>query len=217
MDPETSAPVYASTETTTDPARHTVTLTDLDDIKLWELRTSQSLHRARPSAQARTSSSTKTHAASASAKPPSPTTASRSTERSSSCAASIATRPSPSSARPCPRRVQRKDADILRTGLHCNIVRTSHYPQSRHFLDRCDEIGLLVLEEIPGWQHIGPEPWKQIRHRQRRPHDSPRLESSIHHPLGRPHQRVARRPRLLHPHQRPRARSRYHAPDRRHP
>jgi beta-galactosidase len=46
--------------------------------------------------------------------------------------------------------------------LHCNIVRTSHYPQSRHFLDRCDEIGLLVLEEIPGWQHIGDESWKQV-------------------------------------------------------
>ncbi len=61
-----------------------------------------------------------------------------------------------------PRRVQRRDADILRNSLHCNIVRTSHYPQSRHFLDRCDEVGLLVLEEIPGWQHIGPEPWKQI-------------------------------------------------------
>ncbi len=50
----------------------------------------------------------------------------------------------------------------LRTSLHCNIVRTSHYPQSRHFLDRCDAIGLLVLEEIPGWQQIGPEPWKQL-------------------------------------------------------
>src|SRR5215472_15874754 len=61
-----------------------------------------------------------------------------------------------------PARVQRKDADILRRNLHCNIVRTSHYPQSRHFLDRCDEIGLLVLEEIPGWQHIGDESWKQI-------------------------------------------------------
>ena len=60
-----------------------------------------------------------------------------------------------------PARVQRKDADILRKNLHCNIVRTSHYPQSRHFLDRCDEVGLLVLEEIPGWQHTGPEPWKQ--------------------------------------------------------
>ena len=41
-------------------------------------------------------------------------------------------------------------------------MRTSHYPQSRHFLDRCDEIGLLVLEEIPGWQHIGDESWKQV-------------------------------------------------------
>jgi beta-galactosidase len=61
-----------------------------------------------------------------------------------------------------PARVQRRDAQILRHTLHCNIVRTSHYPQSRHFLDACDELGLLVLEEIPGWQHIGPLPWQDI-------------------------------------------------------
>ena len=61
-----------------------------------------------------------------------------------------------------PARVQRRDADILRKNLKCNIVRTSHYPQSHHFLDRCDEIGLLVLEEIPGWQHIGDEAWKAL-------------------------------------------------------
>jgi beta-galactosidase len=61
-----------------------------------------------------------------------------------------------------PGRVQRRDAQILRDKLHCNIVRTSHYPQSRHFLDACDELGLLVLEEIPGWQHIGDEAWKEI-------------------------------------------------------
>jgi len=61
-----------------------------------------------------------------------------------------------------PGRVQRRDAQILRNQLKCNIVRTSHYPQSRHFLDACDELGLLVLEEIPGWQHIGDENWKQL-------------------------------------------------------
>ncbi|HZD50921.1 MAG TPA: glycoside hydrolase family 2 TIM barrel-domain containing protein, partial [Silvibacterium sp.] len=61
-----------------------------------------------------------------------------------------------------PGRVQRRDALILRQQLHCNIVRTSHYPQSRHFLDACDEIGLLVLEEIPGWQHIGDLAWQDI-------------------------------------------------------
>jgi beta-galactosidase len=61
-----------------------------------------------------------------------------------------------------PGRAQRRDAQILRDQLKCNIVRTSHYPQSRHFLDACDELGLLVLEEIPGWQHIGDEAWKEL-------------------------------------------------------
>jgi len=61
-----------------------------------------------------------------------------------------------------PGRPQRRDAEILRVKMRCNIVRTSHYPQSRHFLDACDELGLLVLEEIPGWQHIGDEAWKLI-------------------------------------------------------
>jgi beta-galactosidase len=61
-----------------------------------------------------------------------------------------------------PARLQRQDADILKCELACNVVRTSHYPQSPHFLDRCDEIGLLVFEEITGWQHVGDEKWQAI-------------------------------------------------------
>ncbi len=61
-----------------------------------------------------------------------------------------------------PARLQRQDADIIKHELGCNIVRTSHYPQSPHFLDRCDEIGLLVFEEIPGWQHLGDEDWQAL-------------------------------------------------------
>ena len=59
-----------------------------------------------------------------------------------------------------PASIQRYDADLLKTELSCNYVRTSHYPQSPNFIDRCDEIGLLVFTEIPGWQHIGGESWK---------------------------------------------------------
>jgi len=61
-----------------------------------------------------------------------------------------------------PARLQRQDADILKYELACNVVRTSHYPQSPHFLNRCDEIGLLVFEEITGWQHIGDEKWQTL-------------------------------------------------------
>ena len=61
-----------------------------------------------------------------------------------------------------PRAPQQLDADMLKYELGCNMVRTSHYPQSQHFIDRCDELGLLVFTEIPGWQHIGGTRWKKI-------------------------------------------------------
>ena len=51
--------------------------------------------------------------------------------------------------------LQEDDANIMKYELGLNVVRTSHYSQSEHFLNRCDEIGLLVVNEIPGWQHIG--------------------------------------------------------------
>lgn len=58
------------------------------------------------------------------------------------------------------RAAQERDAEILKHELKLNLVRTSHYPQSPWFLDHCDRIGLLVFEEIPGWQHIGGTEWK---------------------------------------------------------
>lgn len=61
-----------------------------------------------------------------------------------------------------PKRLQERDAEIVKYELGCNIVRTSHYPQSPYFIDRCDEIGLLCFEEIPGWQHIGDKDWQAI-------------------------------------------------------
>lgn len=60
-----------------------------------------------------------------------------------------------------PKSMQVQDADLLKKELGVNTVRTSHYPQSHYFIDRCDEIGLLVFTEIPGWQHIGNNEWKQ--------------------------------------------------------
>lgn len=59
-----------------------------------------------------------------------------------------------------PESMQKLDADILKKELGVNAVRTSHYPQSHYFLERCDEIGLLVFTEMPGWQHIGDVAWK---------------------------------------------------------
>lgn len=61
-----------------------------------------------------------------------------------------------------PGSAQYKDAEILKYELGVNTVRLSHYPQSDHFLDRCDELGLLVFDEMPGWQHIGDEAWQDL-------------------------------------------------------
>ncbi|HZJ89550.1 MAG TPA: glycoside hydrolase family 2 TIM barrel-domain containing protein [Bacilli bacterium] len=60
-----------------------------------------------------------------------------------------------------PKGAQREDAKLLKD-LGLNIVRTSHYPQSKHFIEACDELGLLVFEEIPGWQHIGDKAWQEL-------------------------------------------------------
>jgi beta-galactosidase len=160
-DPSTSAPVHSSTETVHDPARQTVVLKEIDGIKLWELDHPElyTVHvrllqggRVIDEDTRRIGFRETTftdHGFSLNGK----IIKLRGLDRHQTF---------PFVGQAMPARVQRQDAKILRKNLHCNIVRTSHYPQSRHFLDCCDEIGLLVLEEIPGWQHIGPEPWKQI-------------------------------------------------------
>jgi beta-galactosidase len=161
LDPYTDASVYATSETLKDPARHTVSLTNLAGVKLWSLdephlytvsvRLLRSAHVIDEDLRRvgfREASFTD-HGFSLNGK----IVKLRGLDRHQTF---------PFVGQAMPARVQRKDADILRKDLHCNIVRTSHYPQSRHFLDRCDEIGLLVLEEIPGWQHIGDDKWKEV-------------------------------------------------------
>jgi beta-galactosidase len=64
-----------------------------------------------------------------------------------------------------PDRVQRRDAEIVRRELNCNMVRCSHYPQAEAFLDACDELGLMAWEEAPGWGYLGDDAWKQLAHR----------------------------------------------------
>jgi len=60
------------------------------------------------------------------------------------------------------RRAQEKDACLLKDFMGLNMVRCSHYMQSRYFLDKCDELGLMVFEEIPGWGYIGDEEFKKV-------------------------------------------------------
>jgi beta-galactosidase len=59
-------------------------------------------------------------------------------------------------------RLQRRDAEILKRELNCNMVRCSHYPQSPHFLDACDELGLMVWQEPPGWGYVGDAAWQNL-------------------------------------------------------
>jgi beta-galactosidase len=59
-------------------------------------------------------------------------------------------------------RAQRKDAEIIRRELNCNMVRCSHYPQAKAFFDACDELGLMAWEEAPGWVYLGDDAWKAL-------------------------------------------------------
>ncbi len=45
--------------------------------------------------------------------------------------------------------LSRRDAELIR-GMNMNAVR-SHYPPDEHFLDMCDSLGLLYIDELAGW------------------------------------------------------------------
>ena len=54
-------------------------------------------------------------------------------------------------------RLHWRDAKKLKdTGLR--VIRNAHYPQDPAFMDACDELGLFVIENTPGWQFWNPEP-----------------------------------------------------------
>lgn len=57
----------------------------------------------------------------------------------------------PDSGRTTSEGVSRLDAGLIKE-MNMNVVRTAHYPPDTHFLDACDELGIYVMDELPGWQ-----------------------------------------------------------------
>ena len=52
------------------------------------------------------------------------------------------------------------NAQLLKKRSWAATPCASPLPPSPAFLDACDELGLLVFVEMPGWQHVGDDIWK---------------------------------------------------------
>jgi hypothetical protein len=57
----------------------------------------------------------------------------------------------PDSGRATSRALSIADIELMKS-MNLNAVRMSHYPPAKHFLEECDRLGLLVLDELAGWQ-----------------------------------------------------------------
>lgn len=57
----------------------------------------------------------------------------------------------PSSGRTTSKKLSIQDALLIKE-MNMNAVRMSHYPPDKHFLDACDSLGLLVIDELCTWQ-----------------------------------------------------------------
>ncbi len=55
-----------------------------------------------------------------------------------------------------PEHLVKFDIDAMRA-MGCNFTRIMHYPQPKILLDYCDEIGMLLFEEIPVWGKGDPQ------------------------------------------------------------
>ena len=48
------------------------------------------------------------------------------------------------------------DIDAMKA-MGCHFTRIMHYPQAKNLLDYCDEVGMLLIEEIPVWGKGDPQ------------------------------------------------------------
>lgn len=71
-----------------------------------------------------------------------------------------------------------RDAKKLRD-LGMRVIRNAHCPQDPAFMDACDELGLFVIDNVPGWQFWNKDPqfeqyiYSDIRHLVRRDRNHP--------------------------------------------
>ncbi|MCK9343726.1 MAG: glycoside hydrolase family 2, partial [Massilibacteroides sp.] len=56
----------------------------------------------------------------------------------------------PEGGRTTSKAISLRDAQLIKD-MNINAVRMSHYPPDKHFLDACDSLGLMVLDELTAW------------------------------------------------------------------